>query len=87
VTDILAAATAALHLALSPAVACDARPGTVVATIRVSGGDGMPVAMTISGGDVGDFALVGSDVVVAGAGIAPARCGSVRTVTIQATQP
>jgi hypothetical protein len=86
-TDFLAAAAAALHLALSPAVPCEAVPGTVVASVRVSGGDGNPVTMTISGGDVGDFALSGTDLVVAGGGIAPARCGSVRTVTIQATQP
>jgi hypothetical protein len=87
VTDYLTAAAAALHLAFSPAVPCDAAPGTVVASVRVSGGDSMPVTMTISGGDVGDFVLNGTDVVVAGNGIAPARCGSVRTVTIQATQP
>jgi hypothetical protein len=87
VTDILAAAAAALHLAFSPAVACEAAPGSVVASVRVSGGDSMPVTMTISGGDVGDFALVGTDLVVAGAGIAAARCGAVRNVTIQATQP
>lgn len=86
-TDILTAAAAALHLALSPAVPCEAVPGTVVASIRVSGGDGNPVSLAFSGGDVADFALVGTDVVVAGAGIAPARCGSLRTVTIQATQP
>jgi hypothetical protein len=74
VSDVLTAAVAALHLALSPAVPCEAVPG-------------MPVSLAFSGGDVGDFALAGTDVVVAGGGISPARCGSLRTVTIQATQP
>jgi hypothetical protein len=76
-----------LHLAFSPAVACEAAPGSVVASVRVSGGDGMPVTMQVTAGDVGDFALNGTDLVVVGAGIAAARCRSVRTVMIQATQP
>jgi hypothetical protein len=86
-TDIVTAAAAALHLALSTVLPCEAAPGTVVASVRISGGDGNPVTMQFTGGDVGDFALNGTDIVVAGAGIARARCGALRTVTIQATQP
>lgn len=81
-----AAAAVALHLAFAAAVPCNAPPGTIVAAIRSSGGDGSPVALSLSAGDTADFALSGATIVVAAGGIAPGHCDLLRTVTITATQ-
>jgi hypothetical protein len=80
------AAAVALQLAFGPSVACDAPPGTVVARLLLSGGDGNPISYTISG-DTADFRLRGSVIVVGYAGIDRAHCGSNRMINVTASQP
>jgi hypothetical protein len=76
---------AALVLMFGASVPCDAPPGTVVARLLLSGGDGNPISYAISG-DTEDFRIRGSVIVVGSAGIDPAHCGWNRTITITATQ-
>jgi hypothetical protein len=69
----------------SPTVACSTAAGTVVSALSVTGGDGNPVAWSISG-DTTDFALNSSNVVVGPNNITSADCGKVNTVVLTATQ-
>jgi hypothetical protein len=82
----LLASAAALHLGFSAVVPCDAVPGTTVASVHVIGGNGNPLALSLSAGDAVDFAVSGSDIVVGDLGIAEGHCGLTRTVTITAAQ-
>jgi hypothetical protein len=75
----------ALVLAFGASVACNAPPGTVVARLLLGGGDGNAVNYTMAG-DTGDFRIRGSVIVVGFAGIAAAHCGSIRSLTVTATQ-
>lgn len=69
----------------SPTVPCDAPPGTAVATISYTYGDGDAIdAPTIS--PTGDFALSGMNIVVGPNGIAATNCGTTENVTITADQ-
>ena len=70
----------------SPTVDCTAAPGTVVAAISTSGGNGNAATPAITGGNSTDFAISGSNIVVAANGIASANCGKTQSVTITATQ-
>jgi hypothetical protein len=79
--------TAALVLMFGASVPCDAPPGTVVARLLATGGDGKPISYTMTGGDTQDFRIRGSVIVVGFAGLEPAHCGSNRSITITATQP
>ena len=79
------AAAVALQLVLSPAVACEAPPGTVVAQILPEDGDSNQVSLSL-GGDVSDFVLQGATVIVGPNGIAPANCGLQQTIIVTATQ-
>jgi hypothetical protein len=79
-------AAAALALLFGASVACDAPPGTVVAQLIMSGGDGNPISYAISGGDRADFRLRGRAVVVGVNGISPTHCGSNRSISVTATQ-
>jgi hypothetical protein len=79
-------ALVALALAFGASVACNAPPGTVVARMLISGGDGKPVSYAITG-DTADFRIRGSVVVVGYTGINPTHCGSNRTITVTANQP
>jgi hypothetical protein len=54
-----------LHSTFSPVVDCDAAPGTVVAAFRLSGGNGNPVTLSLTGPNATDFAINGTKVVVA----------------------
>jgi hypothetical protein len=78
---------AALALVFGASVACDAPPGTVVARLLMSGGNGTPISYRISGGDSADFRIRGSVVVVGYAGIDPAHCGRNWNLSVTATQP
>ncbi len=70
----------------SPTIACAAAAGTVVSAVSTTGGDGNAVTLTMSG-DTTDFALSGSNVVVASSGITGSDCGKTESVTVTATQP
>jgi hypothetical protein len=80
-------AAAALILMFGASVPCHAPPGTVVARLLMSGGDGNPISYRISGGDSADFRIRGSVVVVGYAGIDPAHCGTNTSISVTATQP
>ena len=66
---------------------CTWPSGTVVMQMSTTGGDGQPVTYSLGGTPSGDFTISGSAVVVGANGIAPANCGKVENVTINATQP
>ena len=53
-----------------------------VASVHVIGGNGNPLALSLSAGDAIDFAVSGSDIVVGDLGIAAGHCGLTRTVTV-----
>ena len=78
----------ALVVTFSPAAAkvpCDTPPGTVVATVMTKGGNGKPITPVLSG--TTNFALQGSRLVVAPAGIAAAACnGKSEMATVTAMQ-
>ena len=78
---------AAMITLAAPSMACNAAPGTFVSAVSVTGGDGNPMTYTASGGDTGDFAISGSNVVVGANGIAAAHCGQTMNVTVSASQP
>jgi hypothetical protein len=80
------AAAAALHLAFGIApVPCNAAPGSYIASVYTSGGDGTAITLQITG-DTADFALDGMDLVVGKSGISPRHCGTNQAVSITATQ-
>ena len=74
----------------APNLACGAAAGSVVAAINVSGGDGKPVSVSMTG-DTTDFALsataLPANVIVGPNGIAATSCGANQAVMISATQP
>jgi hypothetical protein len=76
-----------LALAFGATLACNAPPGTVVARLLMSGGDGNPISYRITGGDSADFRIRGSVVVVGYAGIDPTHCGTNTSLSVTATQP
>jgi hypothetical protein len=75
----------------APSIACNTAAGTLVSTASVSGGDGNPIAWSMTG-DTTDFAINASSgaISVGPNGIAAADCptsGSANeTVTVTATQ-
>lgn len=71
---------------LNPIVACTAAAGTLVSAVSVTGGDGNAVTLAMSG-DTTDFALSGSNIVVAAGGITSSACGTFQTVIVAASQP
>jgi hypothetical protein len=71
----------------NPSIDCAAPAGTVVATVATAGGSGTPVSLSISSGDNVDFAMPGSNVLVATGGIAAGHCGTTQSVVVTATQP
>jgi hypothetical protein len=71
----------------NPSVDCLAPAGTVVAEVTTAGGSGSPVSLSITGGDNVDFALPGSNVLVATGGIASGHCLTSQSVIVTATQP
>jgi hypothetical protein len=77
-----------LDVTFSPAsakVPCDTKPGTVIATVKTTGGNGNPVKPILSGST--NFVLQGMNVIVAPAGIAAADCpGKSEMVHVAATQ-
>ena len=69
---------------VSPAsVPCAALPGTVVATILTTGGNGNRVFYKLGDGGT-DFRLRRNAVIVAA--IDPSHCGSIRTLNVTARQ-
>jgi len=84
--DAIAAATA-LKLIFGATIACSAPPGTIVASLLPSGGDGTAVAFSITGrGVASDLVISGSHLAVGPSGIAVAHCGSISNVTVTASQ-
>jgi hypothetical protein len=77
-----------LAVTFSPAsakVPCDTKPGTVIATVKATGGNGNPVKPVLSGST--NFVLQGMNVVVAPAGVAAGDCpGKSEMVHVDATQ-
>ena len=68
--------TAPLGITFSPAnptVACQAPPGTVVATLVLTGGDNTTITWALAG-DTTDFAISGANLVVGPNGIASSTC-------------
>ena len=68
--------TAPIAITFSPAtpsVACQAPPGTVVATMSATGGDNTPITWSLAG-DTTDFAISGANLVVGPNGIAASTC-------------
>ena len=82
-------ATPQLSLSLSPFVPCSAAPGSKVAVVSSSGGDGNAITLSMAG-DVPDFALNAAhppaSLLVGPNGIAAANCGKTFVETITATQ-
>ena len=78
----------ALNLLLGFTLACSSPPGTMIAVLSTSGGDGNPVSYKLSGTApiVSDLRIMGTALVVGPSGIAAAHCGSKGNVTVQATQ-
>src|SRR5271165_3072394 len=70
--------------------ACSVAGGTVVSTVSVSGGDGNPITLSMTGNTT-DFVLSATtppaNVVVAPGGVILADCNKSYTNTITATQP
>ena len=87
VTITLQAPLKVVFAPTAPTVACTAAPGTVVATLSTTGGDGSPASFTATGGDTDDFAVSGSNVVVGPNGVAAASCGATENLSVAATQP
>ena len=84
--DAIAAATA-LKLIFDATIACSAPPGTIVAPLLPSGGDGTAVAFSITGSGVAsDLVIRGSDLTVGPSGIALAHCSSTSKVNVTASQ-
>jgi hypothetical protein len=85
----MSSAAAAAAVALQPTFGAwipnSIPPGTSVASINLSGGDGNPISLGMTG-DTTDFAISGSKIVVSKSGIAPGHCRAVYTVTVKATQ-
>jgi len=77
-----------LHLVLGFTLACLSPPGTVIAVLSTSGGDGNPISYSLSGTApiVSDLMINGTALVVGRSGIAPAHCGTKGNVIVQATQ-
>lgn len=71
----------------SASLACAAAPGTIVASMTTSGGDGNAITFTLTGNNTTDFVISGKNVVVAPAGIVPANCGKTWADTLTASQP
>jgi hypothetical protein len=71
----------------NPTVACNAAPGTAVAALSVTGGNGNPVTYQATAGDTTDFTTSGANLVVAPNGINPNNCGKTNNVAVTATQP
>ena len=65
---------------------CAVPQGTVVSQLSTVGGDGNPVAFSITGGDSTDFAISGSNVIIGPNGITAANCGQTEAVTVSASQ-
>jgi hypothetical protein len=57
----------------NPTVACQAPPGTVVATLVPTGGDNTTITWSLAG-DTTDFAISGTSLVVGPNGIAASTC-------------
>jgi hypothetical protein len=75
-----------LKVSVAPATAtvvCNAAPGTVVAKIITTGGNGGPISLL---SDATDFVVAGSNVAVGAGGIAAASCKTTENVGISATQ-
>ena len=70
----------------TPTIACNATPGTVVAAVSTTGGDGNAATFATSGGDTTDFVVNGTNVVVGPSGIAASSCGKTNDVTVTAPQ-
>ena len=79
----------------APVIECNNPAGTVVAAITVSGGNGKPVTLAMTG-DTTDFALSGNSIVIGSSGLKspdlacsaiPAGGGVTKVVTITASQP
>ncbi len=75
----------------APMVACNAPPGTPVAALATSGGDGNAITwMPLTGSS--DFSQTGANLTVGSNGIAPGHCpvapalSAAQTVTITASQ-
>src|SRR5215469_6467901 len=63
-----------------PVISCTLSPGSIVAKIGITGGNGGPVTLSIAGGDSTDFAIssgtLPSNIIVAPGGIDPAQCSA-----------
>ena len=65
---------------------CTWPSGTVVLQMSTTGGNGQPVTYSLGGTPSGDFVISGTNLVVGPTGVAPANCGKVENVTINANQ-
>jgi hypothetical protein len=78
-----------LTVAVTPTQAtvhCDAPPGTVIAAISSTGGNGKPVGYALTAGDTADFAIADGKVVAGPNGLAANQCGQAPFVTVTASQ-
>jgi hypothetical protein len=75
-----------LALAFAASLACNSPPGTVVARLLPSGGDGKPILYKLTGGDTADFRVRGTVIVVGLNGFNPAHCGTTVSIAVTATQ-
>ena len=80
---------AAPGLVIAVTLFCTAPPGSTVAQLSFLNGDGKDLSYTLGGTApiIKDLAFAADDLVVGGAGIDPAHCGTTGVVTITAKQP
>jgi len=76
---IVQAPLAVVFTPATPTIACSTSAGTVVSALSVTGGDGNAVTWSLAG-DTTDFALSGSNLVVASGGITSADCAGKPTL-------
>jgi hypothetical protein len=84
------AAESELKLAVNPPkpkIVCSAAAGTVVATISVSGGNGGPLALKLTGDAAEKFAIKGDDIIVGPKGLsADGKCSDKLDISIDVDQ-
>jgi hypothetical protein len=84
------AAESELQVAVNPPkpeIVCSAVAGTVVATISVSGGNGNPLTLKLTGDAAEKFAIKGDDIVVGPKGLsADGKCSGKLDISIEVDQ-
>jgi hypothetical protein len=76
-----------LTMSFGYSIPCNSAPSSVVGRVLMSGGNGTPITFALKAGDLADFKVRPSGVIVIGdKGIDPSRCGTNQKLTIAATQ-